>query len=121
MIKEDYVFADAPFAIVTNVSTGKWFRAKKCRKVMTSHKDFFTDITFIITPENINDIIPVLGAQHLGNCLLKKELVGDNKKLHIEIFNADNVKQYEYFLYEAWISSIDCVTNEIVLGCNHAM
>ena len=112
--------ADAPFAIVTNKKTGRWFRAKKCLKPMTKYANRPVDITFRITPNDIKDTIPVIGTPRLSlpDCLLKEELVGDNKKLHIEIFNADKVKQDEYFLYNAWISGINSETNEIILSCD---
>ena len=75
------------------------------------------DITFSVN--DIKDAIPVIGTPHLplSDCLLKKELIGDNKELHVEVFNADKVKQRDYFLYDAWISGIDSETNEIVLSC----
>ena len=78
------------------------------------------DITFSVIPNDIKDTIPVIGTPRLSlsDCLLKEELVGDNKKLHIEIFNADKVKQDEYFLHNAWISGINSETNEIVLICD---
>lgn len=110
--------ANKPFAIVTNTNTGKWFRTEKCRETMTRHTDLSVDVTFSVTPNDIKDTIPVIGMPRLADCLSKKEPVGDNKKLHIEIFNADKVKQDEYFLYNAWISGFDPETNEIVLSCD---
>lgn len=111
--------ADAPFAIVTNTKTGKWFRAKKCREAMTRHRNLSVDITFNVTPDDIKDTIPVIGgAPCLDDDMTKKELVGDNAEIHIEIFNKDKVKQDEYFLYNAWISGIDSETNEILLTCD---
>ena len=110
--------ADEPFAIVTNTKTGKWFRVKDCSETMTRHKDLSVDITFSVTPNDIKDAIPVIGMPRLAGCLSKEELVGDNKKLHIEIFNKDKIKEDEYFLYNAWISGIDSETNEIVLSCD---
>lgn len=102
--------ADGPFAIVTNVKTGKWFRVKKCLK---------TGTTFSLTPKNINDAIPVIGTPRLGDCLSKKECIGDNEKLHIEFFNADKVNQDQYFLFNVQIISIDSETNEILLSCDY--
>ena len=113
--------ADAPFAIVTNTKTGKWFRAKKCI-TKTNKRKFLSpvDITWSVTPNDIKDTIPVIGSPRspLPDCLSKEELVGDNKILHIEIFNAGNVKQDEYFLYNAWIIGVDAETDEIVLSCD---
>lgn len=113
--------ADARFAIVTNTKTGKWFCAEKCftdfstpKKINDIITDFSGDITII--PKNINDIIPVIGTPRLPDCSSKKEeLVGDNEKLHIEVFNADKVMELEIFLYNVWISGINYGTNEIVL------
>ena len=114
--------ADTPFVIVTNTKTGKWFRAKKLFGSMTRHTNLPIDITFSVIPNDIKDTIPVIGTPRLSlpDCLLKEELVGDNKKLHIEIFNADKVKQDEYFLHNVWISGINSETNEIVLSCDWA-
>lgn len=112
------IVPNEPFAIVTNTKTGKWFRAKHCRETMARYKDLSVDITFSVTPNDIKDTIPVIGASRLADCLSKEELVGDNKKLHVEVFNADKVKHDEYFLYNAWISGIDSETNEIVLSCD---
>lgn len=111
--------ADTAFAIVTNTKTGKWFRAKKCETI-TRHASGARDMTFSVTPNDIKDTIPVIGIPRLPlpDWMLKKELVGDNKKLHIEVFNADKVLCAEYFLYNAWISGIDYGTNEIVLSCD---
>lgn len=118
-IKDKEIIPNEPFAIVSNTETGKWFRAKKCKTSMryTNHSE---DITFSVTPNDIKDTVPVIGAPRLplSDWLLKKDLIGDNKKLHIEIFNADKVKQDEFFLYNAWISGIDSETNEIVLSCD---
>ncbi len=114
--------ADAPFAIVTNTKTGKWFRAKKCVETMTRHRNLLSvDITFCVMPNDIKDTVPVLGTPRLTDWdfLTKEECIGNNKELHIEIFNADKVKQDEYFLYNAWISGIDSETNEIVLTCDY--
>lgn len=110
--------AEEPFAIVTNTKTEKWFRAKKCLKTTTKDKNLSVNNTFSVTPKNINNAIPVIGTLHLGDCLPKEQLVGDNKKLHIEIFNADEVKQDEYFLYNAWIIGVDAETDEIILSCD---
>ena len=110
--------AKEPFAIVTNTKTGKWFRAKKCITKTTRKFLSSVDITWSVTPNDIKDAIPVIGTPRLADCLTKEEFVGDNKKLHIEIFNADKVKQDEYFLYNAWITGIDSETNEIVLSCD---
>ena len=110
---------DGPFAIVTNTKTGKWFRAKKCSETMTRHTNLSVDINFRVTPNDIKDTIPVIGgAPCLADGMTKKELVGDNTEIHIEIFNRDKIKQDEYFLYNAWISGIDSETNEIVLSCD---
>ena len=109
---------DGPFAIVTNTKTGKWFRAKKCITKTTRKFLSRVDITCSVTPNDIKDTIPVIGTPRLADCLTKEEFVGDNKKIHIEIFNADKVKQDEYFLYNAGIIGIDSETNEIVLGCD---
>ena len=109
---------DAPFAIVTNTKTGKWFRVKKCSETMTRHVDLSVDVTFSVTPNDIKDTIPVIGTYRFADGMTKKELVGDNKELRIEIFNADKVKQDEYFLYNVWISGIDSETNEIILACD---
>ena len=43
---------------------------------------------------------------------------GEIVPIHIEIFNADKVKQDEYFLYNYRIIGIDSETNEIVLSCD---
>ena len=43
---------------------------------------------------------------------------GEIVPIHIEIFNADKVKQDEYFLYNHRIIGIDSETNEIVLSCD---
>ena len=110
--------ADAPYAIVTNTKTGKWFRAKKCFETMTRHRNLSVDITFSVTPNDIKDTIPVIGAYRFADGMTKKELVGDNAEIHIEIFNKDKIKQDEYFLYDAWISGIDSETNEIILSCD---
>ena len=110
--------ADEPFAIVTNTKTGKWFRAKKCIETTTINKNLSVNNTFSVTPKNINDAIPVIGTLRLGDCLPKEECVGNNEKLHVEIFNANKVKQNEFFLYNAWIIGIDSETNEIVLSCD---
>lgn len=110
---------NAPFAIVTNTKTGKWFRAKKCRETMTRHKDLSVDITFSITPENINDAVPVIGTYRLAvDGMTKKEFIGDNVEIRVEIYDKDKIKQDEFFLYNAWISGIDSETNEIVLKCD---
>jgi len=104
--------ADETFAIVTNTKTGEWFRAKKYG---------LSNITFSVTPNDIKDTIPVIGTYRLADVMTtitKKELVGDNAEIHIEIFNKDKIKQDEFFLYNAWISSIDFETNEIVLSCD---
>ena len=111
--------ADAPYAIVTNTKTEKWFRAKKCFETMTRHTNLSVDITFSVTPNDIKDTIPVIGTPRLTDDMTKKELIGDNKELHIEIFNKDKIKQDEYFLYNAWIRGIDSETNEIVLSCDY--
>lgn len=107
---------DEPFAIVTNTKTGKWFRAK----FSTILKATPANPTVTIVPENINDTVPVIGMPRLSdwNFLPKEECIGNNKELRIEIFNKDKIKQDEYFLYNAWISSIDSETNEIVLTCD---
>ena len=110
--------ADGPFAIVTNTKTGKWFRAKKCWETMTRHRNLSVDITFNVTPNDIKDTIPVIGAPCLVDDMTKKKLVGDNAEIHIEIFNKDKIKQGEYFLYNAWIIGIDSETNEIALSCD---
>ena len=108
--------ADAPYAIVTNTKTGKWFRAKFR---MTLKSRTCVNPTVTIVPESINDTISVLGMPLTDwDYLPKEECVGFNKKLHVEIFNADKVKQDEYFLYNAWIQSINHETNEIVLSCD---
>ena len=110
--------ADGPFAIVTNTKTGKWFRVEKGIKKVTRYASGARDITFSVN--DIKDTIPVIGTPHLplSDCLLKKELIGDNKELHVEVFNADKVKQHEYFLHNSWISGIDSETNEITLNCD---
>lgn len=119
MITEDYVSSDEPFAIVTNTRTGKWFRAKKCSETMTRHTNLSVDITFRLAPNDIKDIIPVIGTYRLVDGIMtKKELVGDNAEIHIEIFNKDKIKQDEYFLYNVWISGIVSETNEIALSCD---
>lgn len=108
---------DAPYAIVTNTKTGKWFRANKCRETMTRHTNLSVSWTFSVTPNDIKDTIPVIGTpRFLTDCLLKEEFVGDNKELHVEIFNKDKIKQEEYFFYNVWISGIDSETNEITLS-----
>lgn len=107
--------ADGPFAIVTNTKTGKWFCAKKCSMTMTRHTNLSVDTTFSVTPNDIKDTIPVIGTYRLLDGMTKKELVGDNAEIHVEIFNKDKIKQGEHFLYNAWISGIDSETNEIVL------
>lgn len=103
--------ADESFVIVTNTKTGEWFRAKKYG---------LSDMTFRVTPNDIKDTIPVIGTYRLADVMTitKKELVGDNAEIHIEIFNKDKIKQDEFFLYNAWISSINFETNEIVLSCD---
>ena len=108
---------DEPFAIVTNTMTGKQFRAKFSITVIGSA---CVSPTATIVPENINDAISVMGMPRLtdGDFLPKEERIGNNKELHIEIFNKDKIKQDEYFLYNAWISGIDSETNEIVLACD---
>ena len=86
---------------------------------MTRHTNLSVDINFRVTPNDIKDTIPVIGgAPCLADGMTKKELVGDNTEIHIEIFNRDKIKQDEYFLYNAWISGIDSETNEIVLSCD---
>lgn len=112
--------AGEPFAIVTNTKTGKWFRAKKCRVTMKRPRDLSVSITFSVTPNDIKDTIPVIGTPGLPlpDSISKEELVGDNKELRIEVFNADKVKIDEYFLYNALIIGIDSETNEIVLSCD---
>lgn len=107
--------ADAPFAIVTNTKTGKWFRAKFRTTLISSA---CVNPTATIVPENINDTIPVIGT-YRAYVMTKKELVGDNAEIHVEIFNKDKIKQDEYFLYNAWIQSINHETNEIVLSCDY--
>ena len=111
--------ADEPFAIVTNTKTGKWFRVNKCSFTMTMHTYFSRSMTFRMTPNDINDAIPVIGMYRAADGMTKKELVGDNAEIHVEIFNKDKVKQDEYFLYNTWISGIDSETNEIVLSCDY--
>ena len=112
--------ADTPFAIVTNTKTGKWFRVEECFMTMTSHTDFSGDIT--ITSKNINDITTVIGVPRLPDCSsTKKELIGDNEKLHIEVFNTDKVMERELFLYNVWISGINSETHEIVLSYDHVV
>lgn len=108
--------ADEPFAIVTNTKAGKWFRVKKCSATMTRHTNLSVDTTFSVTPNDIKDTIPVIGTYRLADGMTKKELVGDNAEIHVEIFNKDKIKQVEYFLYNVWISGIDSETNEIVLA-----
>lgn len=107
--------ADAPFAIVTNTKTGKWFRVNKCSITMTRHTNLSVGMTFSMTPDDIKDTIPVIGTYRFADGMTKKELVGDNAEIHVEIFNKDKIKQDEFFLYNAWISAIDSETNEIVL------
>jgi len=107
-----------PFAIVTNTKTGQWFRAKKCCETMTRHTNLSVDFTFRVTPNDIRDTISVIGRPRFVDGMTKKELIGDNTELHIEIFNKDKIRQGEYFLYNAWIDSIDSETNEITLSCD---
>lgn len=107
-----------PFAIVTNTKTGKWFRAKKCYEIVTRHTNLSVDITFRITPNDIRDTISVIGRPRFVDGMTKKEPIGDNTELHIEIFNKDKIRQGEYFLYNARISGIDSETDEITLGCD---
>lgn len=88
---------------------------------MTRHRNLSVGTTFNVTPNDIKDIIPVIGgAPCLDDDMTKKELVDNNVEIHIEIFNKDKVKQDEYFLYNTWISGIDSETNEIVLTCDWA-
>ena len=112
------VFADAPFVVVTNTKTGKWFFAQKFSITLKSHACVSPTVT--IVPENINDTAPVIGTPRLTDwdSLPKEECIGNNKELHVEIFNKDKIRQGEYFLYNAWISGIVSETNEIVLTCD---
>jgi len=113
----DHHAADESFAIVTNTKTRKRFRAK-FSTILKSHANVNPTVT--IVPENILDTVPVIGMPRLSDWgfLPKEECIGNNKELHVEIFNKDKIKQDEYFLYNAWISSIDSETNEIVLSCD---
>lgn len=110
--------ADKPFAIVTNTKTGKWFRAKKFNITLKGRACVIPTVT--IVPENINDTVPVIGTPRLTDwdSLSKEECIGNNKELHVEIFNKDKIRQGEYLLYNAWISGIDSETNEIILTCD---
>lgn len=105
-----------PFAIVTNAKTGKWFRAKKFSTTLRSRPCSNTMLTII--PEDIKDAISVIGRPRFVDGMTKKELIGDNEELHVEIFNKDKIRQVEYFLYNTWIVGIDSETNEITLNCD---
>ncbi len=107
------VYKKKPFFVITNTKTGNHFLAEKLRINLENH-------TIIITPQNMNDTVRVVGKPLcLNDVLTKKELIGDNETLHIEKFNVDNVMQSENFIYNAWIQSADYEVNEMILCCEH--
>ena len=102
-----------PFFIITNTKTGKCFHAEKCHADLVGR-------TFAITTQNIDDAALVVGKPCFNDVMTKKERIGDNTEIHVEIFNKDKIKQDEYFLYNAWIIGTDSEKNEIVLSCDWA-
>ena len=121
MIMAQYILKDSlldeikrkkPFFVITNSKTGKYFLAEKCHINLENH-------TIIITPQNMDDIVQVVGKPCLNDVLTKKECIGDNETLHIEKFNVDNVIQSENFIYNAWIQSADSEVNVMILRCDH--
>lgn len=109
--------AGAPFVIVTNTKTGKWFYAKKFNTTLRSRPCSNTIVT--IVPKDINDTVQVIGKCHsLDVPITKKQCIGDNKELHVEFFDEDKVRYDELFIYDAWIQSVSHETNEIVLVCD---
>lgn len=106
-----------PFVIVTNCKTEKYFYAKNFSIDLKTHPGL--DVRVTITPKDLNDIVPVIGKYSLSDCITKKECIGDNEKLHIEIFDENSIKQDEYFIYNVWVQSISYETNIITLCCDY--
>ena len=106
-----------PFVIVTNCKTEKYFYAKNFSINLKTNPCL--DVRVTITPKDLNDIVPVIGKCSLSDCITKKECIGDNEKLHIEVFDENNIKQDEYFIYNAWVQSINYETNIITLCCDY--
>jgi hypothetical protein len=111
------------FAILTNAKTGKIFRLKSVKV----NKGVFTvqlhiDPSVIIVAENIKDSIPVIGRKIISDLpyvVKKKDVIGDNEKLHVAVFDSNEIMQYDFYIYNAWIQDVNEETNTIVLNCDH--
>jgi hypothetical protein len=111
------------FAILTNAKTGKIFRLKSVK----ADKGVFTgqlhiDPSVIIVAENIKDSIPVIGRKIISDLpyvVKKKDVIGDNEKLHVAVFDSNEIMQYDFYIYNAWIQDVNEETNTIVLNCDH--
>ena len=111
------------FAILTNTKTGKIFRLKSVK----ADKGVFTgqlhiDPSVIIVAENIKDSIPVIGRKIISDLpyvVKKKDVIGDNEKLHVAVFDSNEIMQYDFYIYNAWIQDVNEETNTIVLNCDH--
>ena len=111
------------FAILTNAKTGKIFRLKS----VNANKGVFTgqlhiDPSVIIVAENIKDSIPVIGRKIISDLpyvVKKKDVIGDNEKLHVAVFDSNEIMQYDFYIYNAWIQDVNEETNTIVLNCDY--
>jgi hypothetical protein len=111
------------FSILTNTKTGKIFRLKSVK----ADKGVFTgklhiDPSVIIVAENIKDSIPVIGRKIISDLpyvVKKKDVIGDNEKLHVAVFDSNEIMQYDFYIYNAWIQDVNEETNTIVLNCDH--
>lgn len=111
------------FAILTNKKTGKSFRLKSVKVNMETYNgELHIDPSVIIVAENIKDSIPVIGRKIISDLqyiVKKKDVIGDNEKLYVAVFDSNEIMQYDLYIYNAWIQDVNEETNTIVLNVDH--
>ena len=109
--------------VVTNKKTENYFYAKSVR-INWGHYvgNLYVQPTVMITVNDIDDTIPVLGRKYLGNetgVITKTEAIGDNEKINIKYCAANGTIEYESMIYNAWIRDVDRNNGIIQLECDH--
>jgi len=119
---KDRIEDNKPSVLITNEKTGKNFLARSVK----INKDYPNGIlsvnhTVIITCDNIEDSIPVIGniIIPIDGPFSKKDAIGDNEKLHLQFFDCYGTMVYDSFVFNALIKNIDEESKTIVLYCDY--